>query len=186
MKILIKHHLLASLLVFAFTRPIHAQLPNAWQITDSSSSGPSGGFYSTNLTGPWPAAALSDGWRYSINARMVDDSNGSITMVFLYGVGTDRFSIFWDLDGDDNLTARRPYIKQLLREMIPRRRWWLTQASMDIAHDRELLDLMEASELDPENLNGFTLLRFLAASVVLVSHSWRVTGRGSSAGYPWT
>ncbi|MEM7202636.1 MAG: radical SAM protein [Planctomycetota bacterium] len=48
---------------------------------------------------------------------------------------------FWD----DNLTAKRPFVKQLLREMIPRKRWWLTQASMDIARDRELLDLMERS-----------------------------------------
>jgi radical SAM superfamily enzyme YgiQ (UPF0313 family) len=48
---------------------------------------------------------------------------------------------FWD----DNLTARRAYIKELLREMIPLKKWWLTQASMDIAHDAELLDLMEVS-----------------------------------------
>ena len=48
---------------------------------------------------------------------------------------------FWD----DNLTARRDYVKELLRAMIPRKRWWLTQASMDIVRDRELLDLMEAS-----------------------------------------
>ncbi len=48
---------------------------------------------------------------------------------------------FWD----DNLTARRSYVKALLREMIPRKRWWLTQASMDVARDPELLDLMEAS-----------------------------------------
>jgi radical SAM superfamily enzyme YgiQ (UPF0313 family) len=48
---------------------------------------------------------------------------------------------FWD----DNLTARRPYIKELLRAMIPLRKWWLTQASMDIARDAELLDLMRRS-----------------------------------------
>jgi radical SAM superfamily enzyme YgiQ (UPF0313 family) len=48
---------------------------------------------------------------------------------------------FWD----DNLTARRPYVRQLLHEMIPRRRWWLTQASMDIARDDELLDLLQRS-----------------------------------------
>ena len=48
---------------------------------------------------------------------------------------------FWD----DNLTANRPYIKALLRAMIPLKRWWLTQASMDIVHDAELLDLMVAS-----------------------------------------
>lgn len=48
---------------------------------------------------------------------------------------------FWD----DNLTIRRPYIKALLMEMIPLKKWWLTQASMDIARDPELLDLMKAS-----------------------------------------
>ena len=48
---------------------------------------------------------------------------------------------FWD----DNLTANRPYIKALLRAMIPLKRWWLTQASMDIVHDAELLDLMVVS-----------------------------------------
>lgn len=48
---------------------------------------------------------------------------------------------FWD----DNLTAKRAYIKDLLRAMIPLKRWWLTQASLDIAKDEELLDLMEQS-----------------------------------------
>jgi len=48
---------------------------------------------------------------------------------------------FWD----DNLTARRSYIKELLRAMIPLKKWWLTQASMEIAQDPELLDLMKAS-----------------------------------------
>lgn len=48
---------------------------------------------------------------------------------------------FWD----DNLTIRRPFIRELLREMIPLKKWWLTQASMDIAKDPELLDLMKAS-----------------------------------------
>ncbi len=48
---------------------------------------------------------------------------------------------FWD----DNLTIRRPYIKSLLKEMIPLKKWWLTQASMDIAQDAELLDLMKKS-----------------------------------------
>lgn len=48
---------------------------------------------------------------------------------------------FWD----DNLTIRRPYIRELLQQMIPLKKWWLTQASMDIAKDPELLDLMKAS-----------------------------------------
>ncbi len=48
---------------------------------------------------------------------------------------------FWD----DNLTINRPYIRELLQEMIPLKKWWLTQASMDIAKDPALLDLMKAS-----------------------------------------
>jgi radical SAM superfamily enzyme YgiQ (UPF0313 family) len=48
---------------------------------------------------------------------------------------------FWD----DNLTANRPYIKELLCQMIPLKKWWLTQASMDITKDDELLDLMRDS-----------------------------------------
>jgi radical SAM superfamily enzyme YgiQ (UPF0313 family) len=48
---------------------------------------------------------------------------------------------FWD----DNLTANRPYVKELLEAMVPLKRWWLTQASMDIAKDGELLDLMARS-----------------------------------------
>ncbi len=48
---------------------------------------------------------------------------------------------FWD----DNLLARRRWAKQLLRELSGLNRWWLTQASIDIAQDEELLDLMERS-----------------------------------------
>ncbi|MFZ6028448.1 MAG: B12-binding domain-containing radical SAM protein [Chloroflexota bacterium] len=48
---------------------------------------------------------------------------------------------FWD----DNLTARRGYIEKLLTAMIPLKKWWLTQASLDIARDPSLLDLMQAS-----------------------------------------
>jgi radical SAM superfamily enzyme YgiQ (UPF0313 family) len=48
---------------------------------------------------------------------------------------------FWD----DNLTIKRSYIKELLNAMIPEKKWWLTQASMDIAKDPELLDLMQKS-----------------------------------------
>jgi len=48
---------------------------------------------------------------------------------------------FWD----DNLLANRRYAKDLLRGMIPYRKWWLTQASIDIVEDKELLDLMQAS-----------------------------------------
>ncbi len=48
---------------------------------------------------------------------------------------------FWD----DNLTANRRYAKTLFREMIPLRKWWLTQASLDVTDDPELLALMHDS-----------------------------------------
>ena len=48
---------------------------------------------------------------------------------------------FWD----DNLTANRPYVRELLGGMLPLKKWWLTQASMDIAKDENLLQLMKAS-----------------------------------------
>ena len=61
----------------------------------------------------------------------------------------DNFPFWWQRKvvwfWDDNLTIRRPYIRSLLKEMIPLKKWWLTQASMDIAKDPELLDLMKES-----------------------------------------
>lgn len=48
---------------------------------------------------------------------------------------------FWD----DNLTINRKYIKELLNEMIPLNKWWLTQASIDVVKDEELLLLMKQS-----------------------------------------
>ncbi len=61
----------------------------------------------------------------------------------------DRFKWWWQRKivwfWDDNLTVKRDYVKDLFRRMIPLRKWWLTQASMDIADDDELLDLMRES-----------------------------------------
>ncbi len=61
----------------------------------------------------------------------------------------DRFQHWWQRKvvwfWDDNLTAKRSYIRALLAAMIPLKKWWLTQASMDIGNDDALLDLMKAS-----------------------------------------
>lgn len=48
---------------------------------------------------------------------------------------------FWD----DNLTINRPYARQLFAALVPYKKWWLTQASMDIAKDPGLLELMQRS-----------------------------------------
>jgi radical SAM superfamily enzyme YgiQ (UPF0313 family) len=64
-------------------------------------------------------------------------------------IGYDRFPYWWQRKvvwfWDDNLTVKRAYIRELLTAMIPLRKWWLTQASMDIGNDGDLLDLMERS-----------------------------------------
>jgi len=61
----------------------------------------------------------------------------------------DKFKYWWQRKivwfWDDNLTIKRPWIRELLTKMKPLKRWWLTQASMDIAKDDKLLDLMKAS-----------------------------------------
>lgn len=53
----------------------------------------------------------------------------------------ERIAWFWD----DNLLVQRKWAKDLLRGMQGTGRWWLTQASIDITRDEELLGLMEKS-----------------------------------------
>ncbi len=61
----------------------------------------------------------------------------------------DSFTFWWQRKvvwfWDDNLTIDRKYISGLLTKMKPLEKWWLTQASLDIAKDENLLDLMKES-----------------------------------------
>ncbi|MBM3127142.1 MAG: B12-binding domain-containing radical SAM protein [Chloroflexi bacterium] len=94
--------------------------------------------------------AINPGYRMRPVADVVRDITAEE-----FSISDFRFSIFfatkywWQRKvvwfWDDNLTARRAYVKELLCAMIPLKKWWLTQASMDIAQDDELLDLMQAS-----------------------------------------
>lgn len=64
-------------------------------------------------------------------------------------IGTTHFPLPWQEKTvwfwDDNLLVKRRWAKDLLRELIGMDKWWLTQASIDIVKDGELLDLMEQS-----------------------------------------
>ncbi len=64
-------------------------------------------------------------------------------------IGESYFPFWWQNKivwfWDDNLLVRRVWAKQLLRELAGLNRWWLTQASIDIVRDTELLDLMQRS-----------------------------------------
>lgn len=53
----------------------------------------------------------------------------------------EKVAWFWD----DNLLVKRRWAKELLGAMVGLDRHWLTQASIDIVKDSELLDRMEAS-----------------------------------------
>jgi radical SAM superfamily enzyme YgiQ (UPF0313 family) len=67
----------------------------------------------------------------------------------LADIGYNDFKHWWQRKivwfWDDNLTAHRGYVRDLLTAMIPYKKWWLTQASMDIARDESLLRLMKRS-----------------------------------------
>lgn len=81
--------------------------------------------------------ALNPGFRL----RPVDD--------VIKDASYDNFRFWWQKKvvwfWDDNLTIDRKYINELLTKMKPLKKWWLTQASLDIAKDEKLLDLMKES-----------------------------------------
>jgi hypothetical protein len=80
-------------------------LPNAWQITDSSTTG---GLlsYTTNLTASQHQAAtnITGGFRLAVNARYLTNFSGTKSLNMAYGLGSTRFLIWWNLD-NNNLTA---------------------------------------------------------------------------------
>lgn len=70
----------------------------------------------------------------------------------------------WLFFVDDNFLANRRAAKELLRTLVPLKIRWVSQASIDMADDPELMDLVEASgclgtvtgfeSLDPRNLTA--------------------------------
>lgn len=80
---------------------------------------------------------LNPGFR----VRPVDEVIRDIAQTHFPLYWQDKVVWFWD----DNLLVKRVWAKNLLRELSGLHKWWLTQASIDIVKDRELLDLMERS-----------------------------------------
>jgi radical SAM superfamily enzyme YgiQ (UPF0313 family) len=70
-----------------------------------------------------------------LRVRPVDDVIRDIATTHFPWIWQDKVVWFWD----DNLFVRRRWAKDLLRELAGLDRWWLTQASIDIVKDRELL-----------------------------------------------
>lgn len=80
---------------------------------------------------------LNPGFRTRPVERILDD------------IRYDNFRYWWQRKivwfWDDNLTINRKFAGELLTAMIPFRKWWLTQASMDVSQDADLLELMKSS-----------------------------------------
>jgi radical SAM superfamily enzyme YgiQ (UPF0313 family) len=89
------------------------------------------------------------------NSRPLDDIVADVAVV------KDRPLVFFV---DDNLTCDMKQAKELLRALVPLRIRWVSQASIDAAHDEELLQLMAESgcqgvlmgleSLNPDNLSS--------------------------------
>lgn len=80
---------------------------------------------------------LNPGFR----VRPVDDVIRDIATTHFDHWWQNRVAWFWD----DNLLVQRAWAKDLLRELAGLDRYWLTQASIDIVKDDELLAAMERS-----------------------------------------
>jgi len=80
---------------------------------------------------------LNPGFR----VRPVDDVIRDIEQSHFSLPWQEKVVWFWD----DNLLVKRRWAKDLLGAMSGLDKWWLTQASIDIVKDRELLGLMEKS-----------------------------------------
>lgn len=80
---------------------------------------------------------LNPGFR----VRPVDEVVRDIAATPFRSPIADKVVWFWD----DNLLVKRQWAKALLHEMRGLDKWWLTQASIDVTRDAELLRAMEAS-----------------------------------------
>jgi radical SAM superfamily enzyme YgiQ (UPF0313 family) len=80
---------------------------------------------------------LNPGFR----VRPIDEVLRDVSESHFPGWWQEKVAWFWD----DNLLVNRKWAKDLLRGMRGLGRWWLTQASIDIVKDEELLELMEQS-----------------------------------------
>ena len=80
---------------------------NAWNVTDTSSGDTEGSAprYRVQPSLAQVAAAASNGWRYTLNARL-DRSLPPFSTFFGYGDGSRRFLVYLYLDGNGDLTAQ--------------------------------------------------------------------------------
>ena len=76
--------------------------PNAWKIVDNEIVA---GALSYSMDNPSHASALSDGFRMAATFRMSDEATGTKAMALIYGLDTDRYLLWFDLDGSGDLVV---------------------------------------------------------------------------------
>src|SRR6185295_12909565 len=62
-------------------------------------------FYTNGLSAPDYMASTNQGFRFSVQARFVNDFNDTKTMTMSYGLGNRRFLVWWYLDANNDLIA---------------------------------------------------------------------------------
>ncbi|HVR35511.1 MAG TPA: hypothetical protein VMS21_06625 [Methylomirabilota bacterium] len=77
---------------------------NAWTIVDRSTFERSVS-YAMDVPPEVDEEARANGWRYRIHARFIDDFGSSFSMSFLYGDGTTRHGVYFDLNTAGDLVA---------------------------------------------------------------------------------
>ncbi|MGR3219144.1 MAG: B12-binding domain-containing radical SAM protein [Candidatus Anammoxibacter sp.] len=73
--------------------------------------------------------------------RPIDEVINDITCYEGRNYLQNKMVWFWDA----NLIGNKDYAKELFRRMIPLKKWWFTQASIDIVKDKELMRLAAES-----------------------------------------
>jgi radical SAM superfamily enzyme YgiQ (UPF0313 family) len=94
--------------------------------------------FSRGCPHPCEYCAVQTFYKRSFRTRPVDEFIGEIDR--MRALGASRFLFL-----DDNPIAHPEKAKEMLRELVPRRVQWVSQATINIARDPELLDLVGRS-----------------------------------------
>ena len=80
-------------------------------------------------------------FNYGFRTRPIEDVITDITSYEGRNYLQNKMVWFWDT----NLIGSKRYAKELFREMIPLKKWWFSQTSIDMAKDKELMRLAAES-----------------------------------------
>ena len=79
---------------------------DAWVVTDNSAGGSQWITYTKTPDVTDITKANANGWIFETNMRFVDDFGAGVSTVLIYGNGSTRFLVFFELDGNGDLVAQ--------------------------------------------------------------------------------